>query len=583
MMKKFIYLLPIAVSLFTSCDNILNRTPLDTTNSESFFSSESDLQLYTNQFYMILPTASSQYNESSDLTINNSLSDEVLGTRTNNSGDAYWKWEELRHINYFLQHADQCKADEPRNHYIGVALFFRALFYYDKVCRFGDVPWYEEPIGSADQAQLRRVRDSRTQVVKNILADLDRAQRLMRSKHTVYEINHWTALALKSRIALYEASWERYHQMGDAATIEFFYQQAADAALEVIEKGGYKVYQTGAEPYRTLFNTLIANPDEMILARANNATIGLTHNATSYLRCKSEGQCGATKRLLNQYLMDDGTPYTNILGYDTISMYFEMQHRDPRLAQTIFVPGKYIAKGKTTAEPYVFATSPTGYQLIKYVMEDSYGFNKSDNDMPLFRIAEVYLNYAEAKAELGKLDQTDLDKSINYLRARVGMPAMKVSSAVDPYLKSLYPNYVRSSSSQLASVLEIRRERAIELVLEGFRYNDLMRWAEGESFVQPMLGAAFAGPGKYILTEDGKTSLNLYIDKKPFDLKSTLLKIGVDIILYPSGTSGAKLVHGTIETPNGGRKWDPKHYLYPIPQNELILTEGTLKQNPGWE
>lgn len=138
--NTYICLLLFSLLSLAGCDSVLDRVPKDTTNSATFFSNESELRRYTTQFYTMLPAASDLYNEPSDLTISNSLSDVVLGTRTINSGEAYWQWEDLRHINYFLQHVDQCTEDTvARNHYTGVALFFRALFYYDKVRRFGDV------------------------------------------------------------------------------------------------------------------------------------------------------------------------------------------------------------------------------------------------------------------------------------------------------------------------------------------------------------------------------------------------------------------------------------------------------------
>lgn len=584
--NAYICLLLFSLLSLAGCDSVLDRVPKDTTNSATFFSNESELRRYTTQFYTMLPAASDLYNEPSDLTISNSLPDVVLGTRTINSGEAYWQWEDLRHVNYFLQHVDQCTEDTvARNHYTGVALFFRALFYYDKVRRFGDVPWYDEPVSSSDITQLRHPRQNRTLVIQKALADLDRAIPLMRTAHTPYEVNRYTAIALKARIALFEGTWLRYHQQGDEQTIQNLLTQAAEASRMVLTEGGYSLHLGGTQPYRDLFTSLTADPDEVILARAYNATISLTHNATSYLRCQSEGQCGATKHLLNQYLLLSGEPYTNQAGYDTISLHNELTNRDPRLAQTLFVPGQYVALNKTEVEPYTFSTSPTGYQLIKYVLEDSYGFNKSDNDMPLFRLAEQCLVYAEAKAELGTLTQQDLDMSLNLLRDRVGMPHLLLSSltAEDPYLQTLYQHITRTPSAQRAAVLEVRRERAVELVLEGFRYDDLMRWAEGEALAQPMLGAAFAGEGKYDLSGDGKSNLILWQAKKPFDLTSIFLKIGTDIILYPDGDRGAKLVHGTLEQPNGGRKFEDKHYLYPIPLTEIILTENALTQNPGWE
>ena len=173
--NTYIALLVALLFISTACDDCLDRYPKDSTNSKVFFATGSDLKLYTDQFYMILPDASDLYGELSDEVITTNLPPEVMGTRNITSGDEYWTWDMLRHINYFLQHSSQCDDVEERNHYEGIAYFFRAFFYFDKVKRFGDVPWYDQPIGSSEDELLNKSRDSRELVVGNIIGDLDNA------------------------------------------------------------------------------------------------------------------------------------------------------------------------------------------------------------------------------------------------------------------------------------------------------------------------------------------------------------------------------------------------------------------------
>src|SRR5699024_10904917 len=182
---------------------------------------------------------------------------------------------------------------------------------------------------------------------------------------------------------------------------------------------------------------------------------------------------------------------------------------------TIRTPGyKRIGASETSVPD--FATSVTGYQYVKYILEAKYDAGQSTNDMPIFRYAEVLLNYAEAKAELGELTQTDIDKSVKLLRDRVGMPNLDAAAAnadPDPYLLSEYKNV--SKGSQLGVLLEIRRERRIELVKEGHRYRDLLRWKEGARLEKPFYGMYFPGPGEYDLDKDGKIDLVIYEGKEP--------------------------------------------------------------------
>ena len=260
-----------------------------------------------------------------------------------------------------------------------------------------------------------------------------------------------------------------------------------------------------------------------------------------------------------------------------MEFYQETQNRDPRLAQTIRTPG-YKRIGQNGVSVPDFATSVTGYQFIKYIWAPSYDAGQSSNDMPIIRYAEVLLNYAEAKAELGQLTQSDVDKSIKLLRDRVGMPNLNVQDAnavPDPYLLEEYPNV--SKEAQTGVLLEIRRERRVELVKEGHRYRDLLRWKEGARLAKPFYGMYFPGAGEYDLDQNGSIDLVIYQGTLPPQKPGVQYQRLGELVLE-NGDKGGRIVN----LPDIVKQWDEqKDYLYPIPTQELQLNT-ELTQNPGW-
>ena len=291
--------------------------------------------------------------------------------------------------------------------------------------------------------------------------------------------------------------------------------------------------------------------------------------------------------MMSKNLMNDGSRFTDQAGWETMGFVDEMKNRDPRLAQSIRTPG-YCRLGTDTRIAPNLDHSVTGYAPIKYFMgpeDDTY--EHSYCDLVLFRAAEVYLNFAEAKAELGTITQADIDRSIKPLRDRVGMPNLTLTVAnanPDPYLMSSqtgYPNVALKNTSNVGVILEIRRERTIELLGEGFRYFDILRWAEGHAFESPLLGIYFPGAGNYDLDDDGQADITLYTGASaPAGAAPKAYRIG-DEILLSNGSSGCVDTHHNSRT---GWTWDDgKDYYYPIPVNDRTLTGGVLTQNPGWD
>ena len=562
-----------------SCEDMLDFQPKDRLSPDTYFRTETDCELWTNNYYTVFPSAEGVYSEPFDVIVRDVLADEISGVRKPMPTDGNWKWTKLREMNFFLSRSSQIEEESVRLRYEGLTRFFRAYFYFEKVKRYGDVPWVDKPL-SSDDNELYKGRDSREFVMEKVMEDIDFAIANLPEKQDVYHVTRWTARALKSRIALFEGTFRKYHGIDGYEK----YLQECVTASEPFLNGPYNIYTTGSTPYQDLFTSQNAIGTEIILARAYTSAIsGMTHDVNGHLTGATMGRPGMTRNAVNMYLMRDGSRYTDQPGYATKTFVDECKNRDLRMAQTIRTP-KYKRIGGNKELAPDLSRSTTGYQLIKYLTEEKYDANKaSTNDMPLFRLAEVLLNYAEAKAELGTLKQDDLNKTIKPLRSRAGLPELDMEEAnenPDPYLSSPETGYANVAGANKGVILEIRRERTLETPMEGLRYWDIMRWKEGKRFEKPIEGLYFAGTGEYDLDGNGTVDVYIYDSETAPGNKADVLylKLGTDIVLSGK-TSGNLLAHSS--TP---RIWnEERDYLYPIPTDDRVLTQGAISQNPGWD
>ena len=575
------------------CSDMLDEYPLDAISPETYYNNADELRSATNQFYGMFPGAASGYTESADVVCIFNLPAEVQGIRTVPTSGGGWNWEYLRAVNFYLSHSVRCDDVDAREHFDGIARFFRAYFYFEKVKRFGEVPWFDRELSSTDP-ELFRPRDSRDFIMDKILDDLTYAIDNISDKKDLYNVTHWTALALKSRICLFEGTFRKYHGVPG---YEKFLNECATASKLFIDNAPYAIYQTGAQPYRDLFSSMNAIEEEVILARDYDRSQNVMHEANANTLSPTYGRPGMNKKIVNSYLMTNGDRFTDQPGYETMQYYDEMQNRDPRLTQTVVGPGYMRINSDAVSSPN-FGASTTGYQITKWVTDASGdGYLGSSNDYILFRAAEVYLNYAEAKAELGTLTQDDLKISIKQIRDRVGMPNIDMLAAnanPDPYLCAPETGYRNVTGPNKGVILEIRRERTIELCLEGHRYYDIIRWKEGKMFEQPFLGMYFpgltqgSGDNRYDVFDmnDGtvgdteKVDICIYTGKKP-SVKNIrkFYKLGEEFVLT-DGDKGNIICHDIEKEP---RQWnEDRDYFFPIPTTERSLTNGALTQNPGW-
>jgi hypothetical protein len=589
--NRFLLLVITAVTL-AGCSKNLNQTPVSTASRDAIFSSEDGLKLYVNSFYNILPGINDVFrgDEISDYGARSQVADYLrTGAYTSRQGTG-WSWTNLRNINYFIANCNNPVVPQAvRENYIGVARFFRALFYFNMVKRFGDVPWISKLTDVTDPS-LYASRDPRTLVMDSVLADMNYAidHITLSSDATRSLITKWVAYGLKSRVCLFEGTFRKYQTSYNlAATANTWLQNAADASKAVMTGGGFVLNQAGGTDasYRQLFISTAPVTNEVMLSNVSSTSLAVYNDATWYFTSSTYGvRFSFTRTFINTFLNIDGTPFTNKAGHDTITFAREVQGRDKRLQQTIRSVGyTRLSSGKLIPAPPVFSYVYTGYQPIKWSLDDDYYDNGvyGINSICIMRYAEMLLNYAEARAELGQLTDDDWSKTIGALRARAGITGGLTTKpvTVDPYMQA---NYFPGISD--AALLEIRRDRGIELNLEGFRFYDLVRWKRGELLLQQWNGFYVPALNQPMdLNNDGIFDVCFYKTlPSPTVPGVTYINVSPTVNGVVNPQRLANDTYGEIHwLDNIGRDWQDYKYLYPIPITDLQLNP-KLGQNTGW-
>ena len=228
----------------TSCADMLDRFPLDSLTPETYYNNEMELKSATNNFYGMFPGASSGYGESDDIVCVFTLPEAIIGSRTIPTTGGGWDWGYLRNINFYLEHSQRCSNTTVREQYDGIARFFRAYFYFEKVKRFGDVPWYDKAMASNDE-DLMKPRDTREFVMGKIIEDIDYAIKHISDAAELYRVTKWTAMALKSRICLFEGTFRKYHGI---AGYETYLDKCISVSEDFITNSPYSIYKDGEKP-----------------------------------------------------------------------------------------------------------------------------------------------------------------------------------------------------------------------------------------------------------------------------------------------------------------------------------------------
>ncbi len=542
------YLFLLVVLVITSCKKSLDLIPKDQLSDASFWKTPGDFQLAANNFYYGLQQAPEYIDNNSDIAFGSGANAVSNGSYLPAATSPVWDscYFHIRGINYLLQKAPESKLGTSIDRWVGEAAFFRAYNYWKLVKTFGGVPKIDQVL-DITSPELYSARATQTGIIDFILSDLDNAISKLpkQSALSADEMGHVTqgaALALKARVALYMGTWAKYHNEGDPAK---YLTAAVDASNLVLASNEYALYtDQGANSYKYLFILQGDDSKEVILARRYYANRS-THNWTRELWFNA---MVPTKNLADMYLATDGQPITQsplFQGYNTLTS--EFQNRDPRMSMTFIVPGSTIFfEGGLMQPTYPGFTGSnathTGYMIRKFLDETLEATQfQGAYDFKEFRYAEVLLILAEALYEQnGQISDQDLNRTINVIRSRVNMPALTNSFV---------------STNGLNMLDEIRRERTVELAFEGYRRDDLRRWKTAETVLpQALKGVKFTG------TE--------YQQRYPD------LQVGSDIQVDGNGF--------IVSEPASGRAFLPKHYLDPIPLQQIQLSKGTLTQNPGW-
>src|SRR6266436_947308 len=548
-----------ALMLTLGCKG-LDLGPKDQVSDASFWKSPDQFKLAANDFYFALRGpdqgggARGTYVElNSDIATgsgSSEMSSMSNGSYLPQANSDVWNnsYNGIRATNYLLAKATQSGLGSQIDRWVGEALFFRAYHYWNLVKAYGGVPLITTVL-DVSSPEVYTARSTQQQVIDFIIADLDNAipKLLKQSELSAEEMGRVTqgaALALKARAALYQGTWLKYHAEGSPTAM---IADAITAAEQLIASNEYDLYRDHGtdSAYKFLFILQGDDSKEVILARRYYAGRA-THNWTRELWFN---YMIPTKKLADMYLCKDGLPITispQFQGYDSLETT-EFQNRDPRMAQTFIVPGTAVHQenGFNPIIPGFSGTNATrtGYMLRKFLDEsDDAAHFVGQYDFKEFRYGEVLLILAEALFERdGSISDADLNRTIGELRRRVGMPTL-TNAAV--------------TTNGLNMLTEIRRERTVELAFEGFRRDDLRRWKTAETELpQALRGVKFVG------TE--------------FEQRDSTLVIGTDIQVDAGGFVVAEAA--------AARQFIvPKHYLDPIPLQQIQLSKGTLTQNPGW-
>lgn len=599
-MKKYklILILTCISGMMASCkDDFLERAPLTNINDANFWKTDNDLKVYVNNLYNVATLLPNYLGESlsqgpygedairgsdsyASLNYNRRMNGETILPETG-AGWGVADWLVLRNINYFMDHYKN--AASPWNNvkqYVGEALVFRSIFYFNRVRTFGDVPWASTTVAMGSDL-LYSGRTPRNIVVDSLLHDLDLAIEYLPARGSTAwngRITKEVALAFQARVALYEGTWERYHNRkntpfkvagSDGTKYIKKAEEAAAALMALAQTNGYPALANVdvENGYWKLFNQKdYTSNKEVLFWRKYSLPEGLTHRWVGYT--SNGGSYGVTKSMVDSYLCMDGKPIAVSPLYKGESdLKTVVTNRDPRLNQTIQVDdGKHLI----WASPEMLFTTPafegpndrvcaTGYQLYKGHSADySELFNgfSSTTGLIHFRYAEALLIYAEAKAELGTITQADLDKTVNALRKRVGMKEglLNMSDITTD------PNWEFNGISPLLQ--EIRRERKVELACEGFRVDDIFRWAAADELI--------AGKAPLGAMRNQWDNYPGVAPSFPAALKA-----------IPINSQGYIAPYAKTLGETGYKFRLNRDYLSPIPTNEITINPA-LKQNPGW-
>ncbi len=555
-----------------SCNSLVDMKPINEIYDADYWKTADQFKLAGNEFYTYLRTFTDVINDNphsdrrSDLVYVAGGSTYSNGSNTIPLADGNWStaYARIRATNYLLEKSATYSQPAEIQKYVAEAKFFRAYTYFDLLQQFGGVPIISKLL-DISSSELTSPRNSRDEVVDFIVQDLEAAIAILPTESAIAttdkgRISKGAAQAFLGRVALYEGTWQK--SRGNTTRANTLLDKAIANSDEVIKSVQYELFAPvalgdSAQKYLFILENQQSNPanitkaanKEYILAnRYDFATRQIRFNVTHTLL---NNVVWVTRKFATMYLSKDGLPIEKsplFKGFATTTS--EYQNRDNRMKYNMMLDGNYYfdnenpgARTNWKGDAAELALSrgkhksntASGYGNQKFCTERRLDDNQEGYDYPVIRYAEVLLNYAEAVYERNEaISDVDLDKSLNLVRNRVNKTMPKLSNG-----------FVQANGLDLRT--EIRRERTIELYLEGFRRDDLIRWKTAEvEMPKPIEGIMWTGTA------------------------------------YETYWSGIKnnVVNGNYRL-ESSRVWQEKHYLLPLPSQQLQLNTN-LVQNTGW-
>lgn len=551
-MKKILFFLITLPLFIVGCE--LDRMPETTLTDDAFWKAENDLRNSCNYLYELLDGFS--HDTRSDELVKTSSDDISNGSRPTPSTDSInWSAPYLKinvSNNILDKAANASIAESSKNRWLAEARFFRAYNYFELVKKYGGVPLILKSFDSTDDPEIYKGRNTLEEVITQCYVDLDFASKWLPTHAVIAasssdwgRVSRSSALALKARIALYIGTLTKYHSLpGDAKS----HLKKSIEACEAVMKEGHSLYPDFPKLFY-LDGEGASNKENIFVKVYGPNGAPTTHHANSR---QMENTVSLTRQMIDQFLYTDGLPREKSPLKPAVETSFDsaLENRDPRLLMTVFKINEDAYKG-----PYQPFSNQHGYgySLKKgFMLTQWETATKEYVDKMLIRYAEILVTYAEALYEHNDaISDTELDKTINTIRSRAGFTA------------KLTNDFVKING--LSMLDEIRRERTVEFIDENFRYDDIIRWKIAEKVLpQYMIGA------KYVDDETSKERENL---KNRLTDANGMLN---GVFVYDQKDMYV------IEIKDSRRFNPNKDYLYPIPVNEIALTDNAIKQNPNW-
>ena len=662
-MKKMKYiniakvlLLSCSLAILPACDDFLDEEPQSEVSPEKYLLNESQLEAYVNKYYADYDNWKSDSDdkggmipsfwgsENGSTYKDDNATDNRQGTNGRYLKDTWtvaqsggkWNFTNINALNYYLQtvvprleNGELTGTESNLKHLVGEGYFLRALEYFFRLQRLGDFPIVKTVLPDEQEALTEASKRSpRNEVARFILSDLDQAISLMNNNVKKTRLSKNAALLLKSRVALFEATWEKYHA-GTALVpngtgwpgagkdynagyqfpsgsiekeIEFFLTEAMSAASQVADAvqltENNQIIRDQASKGKNPYYDMFASHDpsgysEVIMYRGYDLSLNNSHHFNHYLY--SGGNTGYTHQFEQVFLMENGLPiYAAGSGYAGDDYITDTKiGRDWRWRLFMKAPKEAKAVDNiATVEyfpeaPRLYVSDAKNATSTGYIQGKGYSLDYNDQLLGkdqtafvVYRASEAYLNYIEASyLKNGNIDAT-ADKYWKALRARAGVDTdyQKTINATDMSKEALNGWDAYSHGALVdATLYNIRRERRCEFIGEGFRYMDLIRWRALDQLNGYQLeGAKIFGPMKSIFGDNLKYD---QADEKNNNVSSPSLS---DYLRPNQVTSTNQYYNGLY--------FYEAHYLDPIAVQHFMITspdgstvsQSPIYQNPGW-